>query len=142
MRELKIPDKTIRKKFNNTSAKGLGIAKNGKLQYPFKFQSNLPFSDTYNKYGQIRPKVGDYCAYALPSGILTASTVARILEEHPNSSSHDGHYVVEFLDGRIEDAWRYATGFLDKEQLQEVCSFYESDSATQKYPITVDWIPL
>lgn len=135
-----IEDLSIRKKFNNTTAGGLGIAKNGKLQYPFKFLDGENLSDAYNHYGQPRPKVGDYCALVIPSGLMTAGRIGKILEDHPEGIVHDGHYLVEYLDGKIEPAWRYATGLVTEEQLKEVVQSY-ADYDPKKNPINVDWVP-
>lgn len=121
-------DLTLRKKFNAVSPAGLGIAKNGKYQFPFVLQigkvQTHQFPDDVNAYGQKRPQVGDFCAYALPSGVLSAGTVGRIVEEHADDRTHDGSYTIQFLDGRKEGGWRYGTGFLTEAQAKEVRDYY------------------
>lgn len=116
--------KQIKKKFNEVSPAGLGVAKNGKLRFPLKLQAGIRFHDDFNNYGQKRPKVGDFVAYALPSGILSAGTVGKIVEEDKNVRIHDGAYTIEFLDGTRREAWRYGTGHLTEAQAKEVRDQY------------------
>jgi len=128
-------DVSVRKKFNKVSAAGLGIAKNGKMQFPFKYLAEQAqtgkLGDDLNAYGQKRPQIGDFCASALPSGILSAGTVGRIVSEDPRPRFHDGSYTVQFMDGRLENTWRYATGYLTEAQAKEVRDYYV---VTEKRP--------
>jgi hypothetical protein len=118
--------KQLRKKFNAMSPTGLGVAKNGKLQFPLKLQAGIRFHDDFNNYGQKRPKVGDFVSYALPSGILTAGTVGKIIAEDKTVRMHDGAYIIQFLDGETHEAWRYGTGHLTEAQAKEVRDQYLS----------------
>lgn len=96
MRQNPEAPKQVKKKFNEVSPAGLGVAKNGKLRFPLKLQVGKGFHEDFNNYGQKRPKVGDFVAYALPSGILGAGTVGRIVEEDKTVRFHDGAYTIEF----------------------------------------------
>jgi len=127
------------KKFKNTSPTGLGIAKNGKRQYPFIFQPDKAGAfvgeDDKNGYGQFRPKVGDYVATCIPSGILSAGTVGILVaDEVPErlQTFHDGAQVIQYLDGRREPGWRYGIGYLTREQALEVRQFYIDDGRPER----------
>jgi hypothetical protein len=134
------PEKyVIRKKFNEVTNAGLGVAKNGKLRFPYTFKMRKAGTDEHNNYGQPRPKVGDYCCNALPSGLLTAGTVGRIIAEDPNEKTHDGSYTVELLDGSTTTAWRYGTGHLTEEQVKEVVDYYKKENRTER--IKANWAP-
>jgi hypothetical protein len=70
--------------------------------------------------------------------MLTAGTVGRIIDENPHDKTHDGYYVVEFLDGTTEQAYRYSTGFMSEEQVKEVVEYY---TKKEKRPerVQADW---
>lgn len=128
----------IRKTFEKVSKAGLGVGKNGKLRYPFKFTAGVQTPDELNNYNQPRPQVGDFCSYCIPSGTLSAGTVGKILEDHPEVTTHDGSYIVQFMDGNVREIWRYAAGRMTEEQVREVHDYYVED---QKRPerVKVDW---
>jgi hypothetical protein len=119
-------ERSVLKHFNKVSKAGLGIAKNGKYQLPYKFLTMdiQTATDNLNAYGQNRPKVGDYCAAALPSGVLSAGTVGKIIAEDPDGRGHDGTYTIQFLNGKIGKEWRYGVAFLTEEQAKEVRDYY------------------
>lgn len=118
----------VRKKFNAVSPAGLGIAKNGKYQFPLKAQlekiqtGQMP--EGFNMYAQPYPKAGDFCAYALPSGILSAGTVGRVIGEGDFGTRHDGSFKIELLDGSVTEGYKYGVGVLTEAQAKEVRDYY------------------
>ena len=119
---------TVAKKFNAVSDTGLGVAKNGKLQFPFKFQAEKIQSGQmpsgFNAFGQAYPQIGDFCACALPSGILSAGTVGRIIAEGDSEFHKGGSFKVALLDGTTLEMHKYGIGVLTEAQAKEVRDYY------------------
>ena len=112
------------KKFKATSPAGLGIAKSGKRQYPFKFQAGKFPTDhpSYNSYGQNYPEVGGFVVCVIPSGIMSAGTVG-VLEVVHNNFGHTWSSIF-FMDGRTEDCHQYAVGLATEDWIQEIIDYY------------------
>ncbi len=127
-----LPDFSVPKKFSQMSPAGLGLAKNGKLRYPFKYEVEV--SSLHNLYGQPHPAVGEYCAYAIPSGVLSAGTVGRIVAEAPHYS---GGCIVEFLNGERQTCHRHGVGALTEAQAREVNDYYTQQGRPER--VKVDW---
>lgn len=116
----------VRKAFEQVSTQGLGIAKDGKLRYPFTFNGDN-VSDTLNAFGLPYARPGDFCAYALPSGRLTAGTVGRVLSEEFFNYASGGRsrsFRIQMLDGCIEHGHDYGVGVLTEAQAKEVRDYY------------------
>lgn len=125
------------KRFKSVSPAGLGIAKNGKYQLPYKFQANLIQSGQMpprtSAYGFLWPEVGDFVAAAIPSGILSAGTVGKVISTD-YSSAHPSVKLMK-LDGSADGAWAYALCPMTREQVKEVHDFY----ADRPERIGVEW---